>query len=229
MQQPACILIADDDPEIRTTVKLVVEKAEYRAEVVENGRLAVEACRHRKVDLVVMDMIMPVMDGLEACRAIRSFSLVPVILLTARTDEDDLVRGFSAGAYDFLTKPFRPRELVVRIKAQLDRAGAPPAAGPGLLTYEDLALDSRARLVTRGGEPVDLTAMGYQIMEYLMVHAGEAVSKETLLRDVWLYVDPVGGRNMVEAAIKRLRHELGDDPHEPRYIKTVWGVGYRFG
>lgn len=117
----------------------------------------------------------------------------------------------------------------MRIKSQLERAAAHPAVSGEQLTFGDLVLDSRARLVTVSGEPVALTAMGYQILEYLMRHPGEAVSKDTLLREVWSYVDPVGGHNMVEAAIKRLRHELGDDSHDPRFIKTVWGVGYRFG
>jgi len=229
MQQSACILIVDDDPQIRATVRMVVEKAGFQSLVVENGLQAVQACRENTIDLVVMDVMMPVLDGLQACRSIRRFSSVPVILLTARSEEDDLVLGFSAGAYDFLTKPFRPRELIARIQALLNRASPQPDSLPGPIVYGDLVLDPRSREVTRGGEQINVTAMGYQILEYLMLHTGEVVSKETLLRDVWSYADPVGGHNMVEAAIKRLRHELNDDPREPRYIKTIWGVGYRFG
>jgi DNA-binding response OmpR family regulator len=228
MEQSACILIADDDAHIRATVKLVVEKAGYSTVVVENGFLAVQVCRERSVDLAVMDMIMPVMDGLEACRTIRQFSDMPVILLTARSDEDSIVSGFNAGAYDYLTKPFRPRELVARIKTLLERA-RPVLAVNAPISFADLMLDPRSRVITRGGEALNITAMGYQILEYLMRHNGEVVSKEDLLREVWASSDPVGGRNMVEAAIKRLRHELRDDPHQPKYIKTVWGVGYRFG
>ena len=229
MPQPACILIADDDPEIRHMVKLVVEKAGFHSVLVEDGLQAVRAVREGGADLLVMDVMMPVMDGFEATRAIRAFSDLPIILLTVRGEEDDLVTGLTAGAFDFLTKPFRPRELVARIQAQLKRSGASADGHPRVLVYEDLSLDPRSREVLRGGQPLNITAMGYTLLEYLMNRAGMVVSKEELLREVWSYSETENGSNMVEAAVKRLRKELGDDSRQPRFIKTVWGVGYKFG
>lgn len=210
-------------------VKMVVEKAGFRTLLAENGAQAEKVCREGSADLVIMDVEMPVMDGITAIRAIRTFSAVPIILLTVRAEEDDLVEGFSAGAFDYLTKPFRPRELIARIQVLLQHVRGPRPEAGRRMVFGDLMIDPSSRTVTRNGQQVELTAMGYQILQYFMLHAGEMISKEALLRDVWAYTDPVGGKNMVEAAIKRLRKELQDDSREPRYIKTLWGVGYRLG
>lgn len=233
MPQPACILIADDDPEIRIMVKVVVEKAGYRTVLVENGFQAVQAVRTSSLDLLVMDVMMPGMDGFEACRQIRAFSDLPIILLTVRSEEDDLVNGLTAGAFDYLTKPFRPRELVARIQTQLQRSRAHnpdrPVEQSRTLVYADLSLDLRNREVLLGGQRLNITVMGYHLLEYFLNRIGEVISKDQLQREVWDYPDTVDGKNMIEAAIKRLRKELGDDSRDPRYIKTVWGVGYKFG
>lgn len=229
MQPPACILIVDDESELRTMLRLLMEKSGYRTLQAENGARAVHLCRENPVDAIIMDVMMPVMDGMEACRIIRSFSDVPIILLTVQSEEDDLIKGFSAGAYDYLTKPFRTRELVARVQSLLKRVHLRPPVPGRKLVHGDLSLDPRTRMVLLGSEPVEISAMGYQILEYFMQHAGEVISKEVLLREIWAYEDPVGGKNMVEAAIKRLRRELRDDPRDPHYIRTIWGVGYRFG
>lgn len=231
--QSACILVVDDQNELRAMVKMVLEKAGYRTEQAENGAAALSRVRagfdgSGPVDLVVMDVVMPVMDGLEACRRIREFSQVPVLLLSARGEEDDLVDGFNAGAYDYMIKPFRPRELVARVQTHLKRAEARPAPSERLV-YDDLDLDAKAHQVYVHGAPVDITAIGFHLLEYFLRHPGEVVSKEVLLREVWAYASPVNANNMVEAAIKRLRKELGDDSRSPRYIKTIWGSGYRLG
>jgi DNA-binding response OmpR family regulator len=217
-------------------LRMVLEKAGYRTQEAENGAQALEIARACAVDCVVMDVVMPVMDGLEACRTIRQFSQVPVLLLSARGEEDDLVEGFTAGAYDYMIKPFRPRELVARVGMHLKRAAEsarPPADRDGSpanrLEFLDLILDARARQVFVAGEPVDMTVTGYSLLEYFMRHPAEVISKEVLLREVWADNSPVNGKNMVEAAIKRLRKELRDDSRNPRYIKTVWGLGYRLG
>jgi DNA-binding response OmpR family regulator len=198
MPQSACILIADDDAEIRALVQTVLEKAGYRTAQVENGYQALQTCREQAVDLVVMDVMMPVMDGLEACRKIRRFSNVPVILLTVHADENALVNGFEAGALDYLAKPFRPRELLARIKVQLDHAPARQSPrAPNKLTYQSLVLDRRTHEVRVDGLVAPVSATSYQLLEYFLRRPGEVVSKTDLLRDVWAYSDPVGGRNMV--------------------------------
>jgi DNA-binding response OmpR family regulator len=228
MQIPAKILITDDDAGIREMVRVTVEKAGYRTLQAQNGAEALRIVREQALDLLIMDVNMPELDGLETIRAIRQFSDLPIILLTVLSDEEHVVTGFQAGAYDYLTKPFRPRELLARVDALLRRSAMQtrPASSANL-TYADLELDQRAQQVLKNGRPVETTAMGYQILEYFMRRPGQLISKEDLLRDVW--DQPVGGHNMVEAAIKRLRRELDDDPREPRYIKTIWGAGYRFG
>lgn len=225
---PACILVVDDQPDLRAMLKMALEKAGYQIREAENGEKALRVLREQKIDCVVMDVVMPVMDGLEACRRLREFSRVPVLLLSARDAEEDLVEGLNAGAYDYMIKPFRPRELVARIQSHIKRAEM-HVEPPRLLQYDDLSLDSMARQVYVAGERVDVTVMGYNLLEYFMLHPGEVVSKDTLLREVWAYAEPVNGTNMVEAAIKRLRKELRDDSRSPRYIKTIWGLGYRFG
>ncbi len=224
----ACILVVDDQSDLRAMIKMVLEKAGYKTREAENGAQALRAAREDPVDCIVMDVVMPVMDGLEACRRIREFSQVPILLLSARGEEEDLVEGLNAGAYDYMVKPFRPRELVARVQTHLKRSRM-RAEPPPLLRFDDLTLDVRAHQVSIAGERVDVTVMGYQLLEYFMLHPGQVISKDVLLRDVWAYAEPVNGTNMVEAAIKRLRKELRDDPRSPRYIKTVWGAGYRFG
>lgn len=236
MAQSPCILIVDDESEIRTMLKMMLERAGFQTEEAENGLQAVRRCQAEPPpDLVVMDVAMPVMDGIEACRCIRAFSTLPVILLTVCDEEETLLAGFGAGAYDFLTKPFRPRELLARVNALLERARParqPEAALPAVkenssLRYADLVLDPRRHEVRRGGATLNITASGFHLLMYFMSRPGEVITKESLLRDVWGCTGEKD--NMVEAAIKRLRKELGDDPRHPRYIKTVWGVGYRFG
>jgi DNA-binding response OmpR family regulator len=240
MPQPPYILIVDDEPEVRMMLRMVLERAGYRTEQAVNGLQAVNRCCEEKPDLVVMDVMMPLLDGIEACRRIRQFSNLPVILLTACDEEELLVAGFSAGAFDFLTKPFRPRELLARVAALLRREQPPVQkgfelpSGPPQLRYADLSLDLRTREVLRGGASLNVTANSFHLLQYFMHRPGEVITKESLLREVWetaaLNTGPgPDGGNMIEAAIKRLRKELGDDSRQPRYIKTIWGVGYKFG
>ncbi len=229
---PACILFADDEPEIRGMVKLVLEKAGFQVLMAENGSQALKLFTENEVDLVLLDMMMPVMDGYETCRHIRDISEVPVIFLTVRAEEEDLVKGFAVGAHDYVAKPFRPRELVARIQAALQRSSVRQAGAQRInsrLLFEDLELDLKTHEVFKNGAPIPVTAMGYHLLEYFMLHRGQVVSKIDLMREVWGTLSQTGNDNMIEAAIKRLRKDLGDDSREPRYIKTIWGVGYRFG
>ncbi len=229
MEQKVCILVADDDPEIRGMVMIVLEKAGFKALQAENGLAAIQMIQQQPIDLVLMDVMMPVLDGIQSCRRIRQFSDIPIIFLTVQAEEEVLAEAFSAGAHDYIYKPFRPKELVVRIQAVLQRSSYHAVPPSTCMVYLELELDPKTRVVRKAGSPLNVTQMGYHLIEYFMRHMGEVVSKTDLLRDVWDYADTQGGDNMVEAAIKRLRKDLQDDSREPRYIKTIWGMGYRFG
>jgi DNA-binding response OmpR family regulator len=228
VDQKKMILFADDDPLTQEMVKQVLESAGYAVLLAESGMEAVQIVQQEPVNLVLLDIMMPVMDGYETCQAIQEISSVPIIFLTALIDEEEIVNCFTMGAYDCITKPFRARELVARIKAVLQRApGAPNPCGR-ILTCKDLVLDQKSRRVRKNGSLLNLSPTSYQLLGYFMLHPGQLVTKGDLLHNVWSSQHPVGGDNMVEAAIKRLRKELGDDPRNQYYIKTIWGQGYRF-
>lgn len=223
------ILYADDDYDSQQSVCLVLEDAGMHVVFADDGARAVEIWRVQPVDVVVLDVIMPEMDGLEACRRIRRESSVPIILLTARGREEDIVAGFEAGADDYIIKPFRPRELVARINALLRRMTVPSWQGRKRLTFGTLTLDLEAHCVFQHGRQVDVSPMEFRLLKYLMQHAGNVVTKEDLLRNVWGYVASSGDLNLIEATIRRLRQKVETDPSRPQYIHTVWGAGYRFG
>jgi DNA-binding response OmpR family regulator len=230
MEQAECILVVDDDTEIRSMVRMVLEKAGFHVITAVNGLEAVNRVREDALDLVLMDVSMPVMDGFKACRQIRLFSDIPVVFLTIQAEEEALVNGFEAGAFDYIEKPFRAKELIARIRSILQRSPRRPNLRVERLTYENLTLDLKTREVFCDGELLPMTRMGYQLLEYFLLHVGEVVGKADLLRDVWAsQLDMEGSDNMVEAAIKRLRKDMHDDSRNPHYLKTIWGMGYRFG
>jgi DNA-binding response OmpR family regulator len=222
------ILYADDDPLTRDILQKVLQASGYHVLLAENGKKAIQILQARTVDLVLLDIMMPGLDGYQTCRAIRAFSAVPIIFLSAMGEEDDLVCGFQAGAYDYIIKPFRPRELIARIEAVLQRA-QPAPVNDYILTHKDLTLNLRSHEASLRGKSLNLSPTSFQLLEYFMRNTGALLTKSALLHSVWESAHPIQGENMVEAAIKRLRRELGDDPREPKYIHTVWGRGYRFG
>lgn len=221
-----CILVVDDEPALRTMVRMILERAGYQVFLAENGEEALRLYQEHPADLVLLDVMMPVMDGVETCRRLRQISKVPVIFLTVRWDEEDLVTGFDVGAVDYIAKPFRPRELTARIQAALQRLPVRPAVR---LAYHDLELDPKTRQVRQDGKLLSITPQGYLLLEFFLMRPGEVISKADLLRAVWAYTDPIGAGNMVEAAIKRLRQDLQDDSRNPRYIRTIWRSGYQLG
>ncbi len=223
------ILYADDDFDSQQSVYLVLEDAGMQVIFADDGARAVEIWRVQPIDVVVLDVVMPEMDGLEACRRIRRESSVPIILLTARGREEDIVAGFEAGADDYIVKPFRPRELVARINALLRRMTVPSWQSKKRLTFGTLTLDLEAHRVFLHGQQLDVSPMEFRLLKYLMQHAGSVVTKEDLLRNVWGYVASSGDLNLIEATIRRLRQKVELDPSRPQYIHTVWGAGYRFG
>lgn len=228
MRSPA-ILVADDSPETRDLIGLVLENEGMDVIFAENGSKLLDRWRSNQVDLIILDVMMPVMDGFEACRRIRRVSDIPIIFLTAKDQEHEVVIGFEIGADDYIVKPFRPAEFVARIQAILSRIERQRATDGRRLFFDKLILDLDARKVVARGKKIEVTPLEFQLLQYLMQNVGIVISKENLLQNVWGYAEAAGDMNLIEAAIRRLRRKLELDPSEPEYIHTVWGAGYRFG
>jgi two-component system alkaline phosphatase synthesis response regulator PhoP len=219
------ILVVDDETTLLNTVRAYLEKEEYSVQVAKDGRLALQTFNDFRPDLIVLDIMLPQIDGLEVLRQLRQSSDVYVIMLTAKADEVDKVIGLGMGADDYVTKPFSPRELVARIKAALRRLGGNSTKNELISTH--LRLDEDARLVWRGDQQVDLTPIEFDLLLTLMRHHGRALSREQLIESVWGY-DYYGDERVVDVHMGRLRKKIGDDPTQPYLIATVWGSGYRF-
>ncbi len=219
------VLVVEDDPSVRETATLVLARAGMKVSAVADGRQALDVFDRQRFDLVVLDVMLPFVDGFEVCRSIRRTSQVPVVMLTARTDTTDVVAGLELGADDYLTKPFQGPELVARARAVLRRATA--EEGSPMVCMRDLQVDAAGFRVTRSGSPVDLTATEFRLLLELARNPGRVLSREQLLRRVWGY-DYLGDSRLVDMAVKRVRDKLGDDPRHPRYVTTVRGAGYRF-
>ena len=218
------VLVVEDDRSVRETATLLLERAGLRVTAVADGRQALEEVAGQRFDLIVLDVMLPFVDGFEVCRTIRRDSQVPIVMLTARSDTADVVTGLELGADDYLTKPFQAAELLARIRAALRRPTADGSATN--LEVQDLDIDAAGFRVTQSGRAVDLTAMEFRLLLELARSAERVVSREELLERVWGY-DYLGDSRLVDMAIKRLRDKLADDAREPRYITTVRGAGYR--
>ncbi len=222
--------MVDDDPTVSEVVAGYLHRAGFAVEVAADGPAAVARVAARPPDLVVLDLMLPGMDGLEVCRRVREDGPLPVIMLTARGDEEDRILGLEVGADDYVTKPFSPRELVLRVEAVLRRAGTPAATGTGpaepWLRNGPLALDPAARRATRNDVELALTIREFDLLEFFLRNPGRATSREELMRRVWGW--EFGDLSTVTVHVRRLREKVEDDPARPRLISTVWGVGYRF-
>ena len=194
-----------------------------------DGEAAVAMARENAYDLIILDLMMPKKDGMQACQEIRSFSTVPVIMLTARSESADLLMGFESGADDYVTKPFDILELKARVRALLRRASisVPPSAPPSVLQRGHIMIDSERRSAFKDGKSVELTMKEFDLIEFLMKNPGRVYSRENLLNLVWGY-DYQGDTRTVDVHIRRLREKLELDPARPRFIATKWGVGYYF-
>jgi DNA-binding response OmpR family regulator len=224
---PPRILVADDEENIRTLVGSYLQAEGYDVAMVENGEAAVESVRGQEPDLVVLDIAMPGIDGIEALRQIRTFSDVYVIMLTARSEETDKLIGLSVGADDYMTKPFSPRELVARVKAVLRRSRPQRLTIDDVQEFEGLRIDMARRDVMVDGEPVSTTALELDLLAALAAQPGRVFSRSQLLEAVWGW-DYIGDDRVVDVHIRNLRRALGDDASDPRFIGTVRNVGYRF-
>ena len=220
------ILVVDDEKVLVKGIKFSLENEGYQVEVGYDGEQAVELARNGGFDLIILDLMMPKIDGLQACMRIREFSNVPVIMLTARSEDTDKIIGFECGADDYITKPFNILELKARIRAMLRRAGAAHQKDKtSRLQVGHIALDTDERSASKDGQAVDLTAKEFDLMELLMRNPGRVYSRENLLNIVWGY-EYAGEYRTVDVHIRRLREKLELDPANPEYILTKWGVGY---
>ena len=221
------ILVVDDERLLVKGIKFNLENEGYQVECAYDGAAAVELARSGGFDLIILDLMMPEIDGLEACMRIREFSNVPIIMLTARSEDTDKIIGFECGADDYITKPFNILELKARIRALLRRAGAAAQQQreADRLTQGAITLDLSERAAWRDGEPVELTAKEFDLMALLMQNPGRVYSRENLLNLVWGY-EYIGEFRTVDVHIRRLREKLEPDPASPEHILTKWGVGY---
>ncbi|RKT07997.1 DNA-binding response OmpR family regulator [Streptomyces sp. 3211.6] len=225
---PARVLVVDDDPTVAEVVTGYLRRAGHHVHHAADGAAALDSAARHEPDLVVLDLMLPGIDGLEVCRRLRAERPVPVIMLTARGDEDDRIAGLELGADDYVTKPFSPRELVLRVESVLrrSRAAAPPAPGTGLLTGAGIRLDPQRRRASRNGRELTLTLREFDLLAHLLSHPGRVHGREELMREVWGW--DFGDLSTVTVHVRRLRAKIEDDPAAPRLIQTVWGVGYRF-
>jgi DNA-binding response OmpR family regulator len=222
------ILVVDDEPKIIKTVQAYLENAGFRVVTAEDGQMALTVFRHEKPALVILDLGLPGMDGLDVARRLHRDTNVPLIMLTARVDETDRLIGLELGADDYVTKPFSPRELVARVRAVLRRTGAEREQAPPPITVGDLNIDLERRQVTIAGQAVELTPTEFDLLVVLARHPGRVFTRLELLDRVQGYAFE-GYERTVDAHVKNLRHKIEPDPKQPRYVLTVYGVGYRFG
>lgn len=222
------VLVCDDEKDIVSALEIYLMSEGYEVVKTYNGREALEAVKLQEIHLVLMDIMMPVMDGIQAMAEIRKISNVPVILLTAKSEDTDKVLGLTIGADDYVTKPFNPVELQARVKSQIRRymllGGGKPVTEK--LTVGGIEVDDKSKEVTLDGELVNLTRTEYDILKLLLEHKGEVFSPNQIYEKVWKD-DPFGTENTVAVHIRHLREKIEYDPANPRYLKVVWGRGYK--
>jgi two-component system alkaline phosphatase synthesis response regulator PhoP len=220
------VLVVDDERQIAAIARDYLTRAGFAVVVAADGATGLELAREKRPDLVVLDLGLPRLDGLEVARRIRGESDVPIIMLTARVDESDRLRGFDVGADDYVTKPFSPRELVARVSSVLRRARHAPARA-SVFTVADLSIDASKMCVERSGARVDLTTTEFQLLAALARYPGRVFTRAQLL-DAVRGTDVDSFERAIDAHVKNIRRKLEPDPHRPRYVLTVYGIGYKF-
>ena len=223
------ILICDDQPDIVNALKIYLKPEGYNLFEAYTGAEALELVQKEQIHLILLDIMMPQMDGITATARIREFSNVPIILLTAKSETEDKVLGLNVGADDYITKPFVPVEVLARVRSQLRRyalLGSKPEEQPGVLTIGSVVLDDRTKSVTVDGETVAVTPTEYAILQLLMANPGKVFSTKALYESVWQEA-ALGSEGAVAVHIRHLREKIEINPSEPRYLKVVWGQGYK--
>lgn len=219
------VLVVDDDPALAEMLTIVLRGEGFETAVVGDGNRALPAMRELKPDLVLLDLMLPGMNGIDVCKGIRAESNIPVVMLTAKTDTVDVVLGLESGADDYVMKPFKPKELVARVRARLRRTEAEPAES---LTIGDLDIDVPGHIVTRNEEPVSLTPLEFDLLVALARKPRQVFTREVLLEQVWGYRHAADTR-LVNVHVQRLRSKVEQDPEHPEVVLTVRGVGYKAG
>ena len=233
MTEEARILVVDDEERIRRLLKMYLERENYEVDDAENGEKALEMALDTDYDLIVLDLMMPGMDGIEVCEELRKQKATPVVMLTAKGEEANRVQGFEAGTDDYIVKPFSPREVVLRVKALLRRASSTKflqteTTTKDVLVFPYLTIDNDAHRVTADGAHISLTPKEYELLHYLAQAPDKVFAREQLLKDVWHY-EFFGDLRTVDTHVKRLREKLNQvSPDAANMISTVWGVGYKF-
>ena len=223
------VLICDDQPDIVNALKIYLAPEGYHLYEAYTGKEALEVVKRHDIHLILLDVMMPVMDGITATSKIREFSNAPIILLTAKSETEDKVLGLNMGADDYITKPFVPVEVLARVRSQLrryDRLGSKPETVEGNLTVGGVTLDDRTKTVSVDGEEVALTPTEYAILHLLMANPGKVFSTKVLYESVWQET-ALGSEGAVAVHIRHLREKIEINPSEPRYLKVVWGQGYK--
>jgi DNA-binding response OmpR family regulator len=221
------VLVIDDDPNLADVVRRYLEREGFAVEVAADGRVGLDRAVASLPDLIVLDLMLPGMHGIEVLRSLRRVAPIPVVMLTARGSEEDRVTGLELGADDYLSKPFSPRELVARVRSVLRRAGGGVSSvGATVLTVGDLEVDLVAHEARRGGERIEVTAKEFDLLAHFMAHPGRAFTREELLESVWGY--RIGDTATVTVHVRRLRERIEVDASNPQLLETVRGVGYRF-
>jgi DNA-binding response OmpR family regulator len=220
------VLVVDDDTTVREVVVSYLRAAGHDVVEAADGEAALASQSDRRADLVVLDLMLPGISGLDVCRRLRATGDVPIIMLTARSEEPDRVNGLESGADDYVSKPFSPRELTLRVDRVLRRAGGAVPALPDVVSDDDLVLDHRRHEVTLAGELLALTGREYDLLRFLLASPGQVFTRAELLDRVWGWA--VGDESTVTVHVRRLREKIEADPQEPTRLVTVWGVGYRW-
>lgn len=224
---PRRILIADDDPSIANLIQVTLKDPRYELTAVSNGLEALQAFEKQPFDVVILDVMMPYVDGFEACQRIREQSDVPIVILTSRDGTDDVIHGFELGADDYIVKPFKTAELIARVEAILRRVeGYQSRRAPPIVRVGPIEIDAPRHRVTVRNLEVNLTPMEFELLYFLAANAGQVFDRETLFREVWGY-EYVGETNLVDVCVRRLREKVELEPSRPRLIITVRGVGYK--
>ncbi|WP_289139624.1 response regulator transcription factor [uncultured Brevibacillus sp.] len=226
------VLIVDDDPEIRDVVHIFLRNEGFTIFEAEDGLQALQILNREGIDLIILDVMMPNLDGIKACFKIRETSNIPIIMLSAKGEDIDKITGLMTGADDYVSKPFNPLELIARVKAQLRRqklaeeSYGKSTSDSGIIEINDLIIDKRRHVVTVSRKEVSLTPLEFSILELLASHRGQVFNVERIYQSVWKE-DKYLSDNTIMVHIRNIREKIEDNPREPRYIKTVWGVGYK--
>lgn len=231
MPMEKTVLVVEDEANIVTILTINLEKEGYRVLSAYDGQAGLELARREKPDLILLDLMLPKPNGFEVCRTLRDGGdTVPILMLTAREEESDKVKGLELGADDYITKPFSMRELLARVKSNIRRVAMPPRldAGADLVTLGRLRLDNETATAYKDGEPLELSQREYELLSFLTTHPDKVFSREELMEHVWNYEGYVGDVRGVDVAVRRLREKLEDDPATPRFVVTRRGLGYYF-